>query len=225
MTGYGSRRWLSAALLLAVLTASLGLAAASSPPSGMARTGRAMGRAGFAYLGGLRTFAAAILWNRTEPVFHEYYASVPLAEQRYLIPTLRLVVLLDPQFVQAYYVSSFMVGRMVGEDAGIALAREGARENPSSGLMQVNLAQLLFVKDKEVHRDEILERVSRSLDAKATWIDDEERYEGYLIAAQMLKSLGRLDAAQRVNSALEAMRAAGIGLGDHDHDGDGIQDH
>ena len=106
-----------------------------------------LGQTGFAYLGGLRTFAAAVLWNRIEPVFHTYYGGVPLDEQTYMIPTLRLVVALNPQFTQAYYISSYMVYKHSPAE-GIALAEEGLARNPDSGILHANLAQLLFIDDR-----------------------------------------------------------------------------
>ncbi len=69
----GSRVVVIAVVLVVVLLLSQGLATATAPPDGLASTGRVLGQTGFAFLGGLRTFAAAVLWNRIEPVFHEYY--------------------------------------------------------------------------------------------------------------------------------------------------------
>lgn len=215
---------LSLALVM-LLLASMWLGSENAPLRDDAATGRAMGRAGFAYLGGLRTFAAAVLWNRIDPVFHEHYDGVPLAEQRYMIPTLQAVTLLDPQFTQAYYLSSFMVGRMVGAQAGIELAREGVRNNPDSGLMHSNLAQLLYTRDKAANRAEILQHINNTLAPSAVWQNDDERFEGYIVVARMLETMGFPDEAAQVDDVLDRMRAAGLGEGDHDHDGDGTQDH
>lgn len=213
------------AVLIVLLAGSLWTASLASPQASGRRGGKALTRAGFAYLSGLRTFAAAVLWNRIEPVFHEYYGGVPLPEQRYMVPTLYLVTVLDPQFTQAYYVSSYIVARAAGYDEGIRLAREGVKNNPDSGILRANLAQLLFVADKDAHRAEILRHIARGLDERATWLDDEERYEGYAMMEQMLRSLGYRKEADAVRAVLARMRGAGIGLGDHDHDGDGVQDH
>lgn len=213
------------AFFVLLLAGSLRTASLASPRAIGERAGSALGRAGFAYLTGLRTFAAAVLWNRIEPVFHEYYSGVPLQEQRYMVPTLYLVTVLDPQFVQAYYVSSYIVARAVGYEQGIALAREGVKNNPGSGILRANLAQLLFLDDKDANREEILMHIARGLDERAAWLDDEERYEGYAMMGQMLKSLGHRREADAIETVLKRMRDAGIGHGDHDHDGDGVQDH
>lgn len=216
---------LAAVLLIAVLVGSQAMGTSVAPAVAGDTAGRALGRAGFAYLGGLRTFAAAVLWNRIEPVFHSYYDGVPLAEQKYMVPTLYLVTVLDPQFVQAYYLSSFMVGEMVSPDTGIELAREGVANNPRSGLLHANLAQLLYVQDKQAHRDEILKHASAALADDAVWADDEERYEGYILVARMVETMGFQENADKIDAVLEKMRANGLGRGDHDHDGDGQQDH
>lgn len=216
---------LAAGALVAVLIASQALASVTAPEVPRDTTGRAIGRAGFAYLGGLRAFAAAVLWNRIEPVFHTYYDGRPLEEQRYMIPTLYLVTTLDPQFTQAYYLSSFMVGEMVSADAGIELAREGVTNNPRSGLLHANLAQLLYLQDKQGHREEILKHASATLADDAVWLDDEERYEGYILVARMVETMGFEENAAEIDAVLERMRANGLGTGDHDHDSDGQQDH
>ncbi len=64
---------IAVALLLVALIGGQALASATAPPGGVAATGRVIGQTSFAYLGGLRTFAAAVLWNRLEPLFDGYY--------------------------------------------------------------------------------------------------------------------------------------------------------
>lgn len=213
-----------ALLLLVILLASQALAFGARP-TGDVDTAGALGRTGFAYLGGVRKFAAAVLWNRIEPVFHAYYGGVPLVEQRYMVPSLYLITVLDPQFTQAYYLSSFMVGELVSRDEGIKVAREGARNNPDSGMMHANLAQMLYVRDKRAHQVEILREIDLTLAEGRSWIDDDERYEGYVMCARMLETLGQPERASRIDAVLERMKTAGIGAGDHDHDQDGEQDH
>lgn len=209
----------------AVLLVAQLLAGFVAPSTAGSSTGASLGKAGFAYLGGLRTFAAAVLWNRIEPQFHEYYSGVPITEQSYMVPTMRLVTLLDPQFAQAYYVSSYIVYDKVGPAQGVAIAREGVRNNPEAGQLRANLAQLLFIQNKNANRSEVLEQIKRGLDPAAQWIDDGQRYEGYATMAMILENYGEREVAGQVRDALAAMRAKGIDLGDHDHDNDGKQDH
>jgi len=102
---------LAAAALVAVLVAGQALAAISAPAGGVASTGRLIGQTGFAYLGGLRTFAAAVLWARLEPLFHGYYDDRQVKELDEFLPTMRLVQTLDPQFEQAYYNAAWILAR------------------------------------------------------------------------------------------------------------------
>jgi len=218
------RTVLLAVLLIVALLLAQGLAAATAPAEGLASTGKVLGQTGFAYLGGLRTFAAAVLWNRIEPVFHEYYGGVPLEEQTYMIPTLRLVVALNPQFAQAYYISSYMVYAHSPKE-GIALAREGLANNPESGILHANLAQLLFIDDKTANRREILRQISLGTDRGALWADEAQMYEGLGTMSQALDGLGEKQAADALRLRLEEIKSRGGDVGDHDHDGDGKQDH
>lgn len=217
-------RALTAAVLVVVLVASMALAAASSPNRSVA-TADAVGKASFAYLGGLRKFAAAVLWLRIDPILHEYYASETLAEQTYMVPTLYAVIRLDPQFVNAYYVASWIVARKAGDAQGIALAREGLRANPQSGLLHANLLQLLYLTDRDKHAEEVLELTEATIGSGVYWTDEEQFYEGLAVARDVLLWDGQTERAARVEAALHELRDSGVGEGDHDHDGDGEQDH
>jgi hypothetical protein len=221
---YGRLALVLAVALIVVLLAAQGLAAVTAPAGGTTSTGEVLGQTGFAYLGGLRTFAAAVMWNRIEPVFHEYYAGVPLLKQTYMIPTLRVVVALDPQFAQAYYISSYMVFES-SPTQGIALAREGVAKNPKSGLLHANLAQLLFIRDKQANRAEILEQIRAGSAPDAAWLDEGQKYEGFAMMSQAAAGLGQKAEAARLQLTLEEIRKHGGDVGDHDHDGDGKQDH
>jgi len=211
--------------LVSVLLAGQWAASAMAPATGVASTGRVLGRTGFAYLGGIRTFVAAALWNRLDPQFHEYYRGRQLADLDFMIPTMRLVVALDPQFTQAYQVSSFIIFKKVDEAAGIEIAREGVARNPHSGAMRSNLAQLLLLHDPVEARDEILSNIRSGLAPDTVWTTDAEEYEGL---ATMRAASVVLDDQQRVSSIkqrLDELKEHGASVGDHDHDHDGRQDH
>jgi len=208
-----------------MLVGSQALATTFAPSDGTASTGRSIGRAGFAYFGGLRTFAAAVLWNRLEPQFHEYYQGVALDKQSFAMPTLRLVTILDPQFQQAYYIAAWISFKRVGHAEGIAIARAGIESNPTAGLMHANLVQLLYLDDPIGHRREMIDHVNFIIAAKAQWKDANEYYEGLAVCVDPLKSVGETELAASVSDQLEQMRGQGLGAGSHDHDGDGQQDH
>lgn len=218
-------RWVAAVVVFALLLAGQWAAAAAAPSAGVADTGRVLGRAGFAYLSGIRTFAAATLWNRLDPQFHEYYHDRQLRDLDFMMPTMRLVVALDPQFTQAYQVSSYIIFRKVGEDQGLEIAREGVANNPNSGIMHSNLAQLLLIHDPEGSRREALQSVSAGLAPGIVWPSEEVEYEGLATMRGVLVALEAPEAVPGMEARLERLRSHGAEIGDHDHDGDGKQDH
>lgn len=216
-----------AAALVCVLLAGQWAASATAPAGEVADTGRLLGKTGFAYLGGIRTFAAAVLWNRIDPQFHEYYNS-SLDDSDYMLPTLRMVVGLDPQFTQAYQMSSYLIFRDYSQEQGIEIAREGMRNNPYSGAMRANLAQLLLISKNAAYRAEAVEVALGGLAPDIMWADGDAEYEGLAVMRSVLTAVG--DASNTAQIAeithrMEELREGGAGTGDHDHDGDGVQDH
>ncbi len=220
-------RWVAvtAVFVVAILLAGQWVAAATAPSAGVADTGRVIGRTGFAYLSGIRTFAAAALWNRLDPQFHEYYHDRQLKDLDFMMPTMRLVVALDPQFTQAYQVSSYIIFRKVGEEQGLEIAREGTANNPNSGIMHSNLAQLLLIHDPEGSRLEALQSVSNGLAPGTVWPNEEVEYEGLATMRGVLVALEAPQAVPAIEARLAQLRSHGSEIGDHDHDGDGKQDH
>lgn len=209
---------------LAMLLASQALASSVMVPDRVA-TGKLAGQAAFAYLGGLRIFAAAVLWNRIEPQFHDYYEGKSVSEQEFMVPTLAMVQTLDPQFTQAYYLSSYMIARRGDFDLGIQIARDGIRNNPQSGLLHVNLTQLMFMQDRNSNLDEMVELSKAGLGPDIQWDGAEELFEAYAVFRDVFRVAGDDQYVTRLDEELDALRERGVGLGDHDHDGDGIQDH
>ncbi len=184
----------------------------------------AVGRAGFAYLTGLRTFGAAVLWNRIEPVFHEYYEDVPLAEQTYILPTIWMAVTLDPQLVQAYYVGAFQLSRRGMVEEGLELAREGVEANPSSGLLLTSYAQLLWLYGNDIPL--AVEMADAALDAE--WADAVEQHDGMAVVRGVYDAAGmhaKADAVEHVIELLDEQIGDALPSGAHDHDGDGEPDH
>jgi len=216
------------ALLVVVVLAQN--AAASLAPSGTsAQTGRLIGRAGFAYLSGIRTFAAAVLWNRLEPQFHEYYGGKQLAEQTQMLPTIRLVQMLDPQFVQSYYVAAWVAARHGQGAEGLDIARDGVKQNPASGLLRSSLIQIMLLEDKARYIREAVAQADAGTAPEMAWADDAEKLEGYAVFAATYRLAGmkqEAETAQAVAKSLAATTPTGsIGGAGHDHDGDGTPDH
>lgn len=215
-------RPLAVALVVAFLSLALvGQAGADAlvPATEKSGTGQAVERAGFAYLTGVRTYAAAVLWNRLEDLFHDYYEGVPLDEQTYMMPTLNMAVMLDPQLTQPYYVAAWVLARQGSVDEGLALAERGVEHNPRSGLLLVNHAQLLslFAEDDAA----AAAQAEAALAADIVWVDLIEQHDGYASARAILLKAGKLDIAARVDREIERIDEEIDKLGltvDHDHD-------
>jgi hypothetical protein len=202
---------LVAALLIAIVGAQA-LAAFSAPPGATASTGATLGRTGFEYLGGLRKFAAAALWNRLEPQFHEYGAS-SIDQRLEFLPTMRLVQMLDPQFEQAYYVSAFMLSRIGRMPQALEIAREGIEKNPKSGLMRANYAQILLIQDQVKNLPEALKEAKAGTAPGTKWANSDDQFEGYGIFRTVFKLAGDQAAAQKMTEVQKSLSLQGGGLG------------
>lgn len=185
-----------------------------------------LGRTGFAYIGGLRTFAAAVLWNRLEPQFHRYYASNRLEDQVQMLPTIRVVMWLDPQFVQAYYIVPYLLTLRGDFVQGESLAREGIRNNPTAGILRASYIQILQYRNKVAYRDEMVALAREGMQPQMRYATGDELYEALAVYRIVFKSAGDTASADRIAKILADMKAKGIGQSvDHDHDGDGKPDH
>lgn len=195
--------------LLVALVAGQGIAAAFAPAGGIASTGRVLGKTSFAYLGGLRTFAAAILWNHLEPVYDGYYSNKNVDQVVEFLPTMRLVQLLDPQFEQSYYNSSFIIARRGGMDEALLIARDGIKHNPDSGLLLGNLTQLLLMQDKHGNLPEMVGLAERGMLPATHWATAEDQFEGYGIFRTVFDLAGDKPNAEKLRRAQAALSAQG----------------
>ncbi|TLM97322.1 MAG: hypothetical protein FDZ75_04765 [Actinobacteria bacterium] len=205
-----TRRWLLVALFLVVIVVGQATASATAP-STFSATGRTIGAVGFSYLTGLRTFVAATLWNRIEPLFHTYYENIPFERQRFMMPTLRMVTWLDPQFVQAYSIASWVLFKSNKPATGIAIARDGLAHNPDSGLAHAALAQLLFIEGFDKHRAELIALSRRIASSEVVWTDDEDEFEGLAVARDIFIKSGDAVRLNYVETRLAELRASGAG--------------
>ncbi len=182
--------WATVALLAVTLLAGQVAADRAAPEEGIAPTGRLVGRAGFAYLAGIRTFAAAVLWNRIDPQFHDYYGA-SLQQGEFMLPTLRIVTWLDPQFVQAYWVAPWIIRTRLGkEEESTRLALEGVENNPRSGLLLAQVAQL-HLMDGDL--DAALGYAERALGDEVDWSDVIEQHDSYAILRSVFITVERTD--------------------------------
>ena len=232
----GFRLALIAGLLVVLLLAQA--AALTLAPTGeSSQTGRVLGRAGFAYLSGIRTFAAAVLWNRLEPQFHLYYEGQNLSQQTQMMPVIRLVQTLDPQFVQAYYIASWVVSRHGDSEAGMRISREGIANNPRSGLLRASYIQNMLLQDNlrveqgksRIHVEEAVRQADAASRSDTIWNDDAEKFEGYAAIAAAYDLAGLRSKMKAAQAVVDSIRASApqesLGGAGHDHDGDGTPDH
>lgn len=177
------------AVVLAVVLLAGQAATDSLVPVGPNGTGASLGRTSMAFLGGLRTFGAAVLWNRLDPQFHEYYGGKPVELQTFMMPTIWMVVKLDPQFVQAYYLAPYVLIKSGHADEGWSLAREGLRNNPRSGQLMGSYAQLLLI----VRRDpKAAAREADLMRAQGVyWSSPLEEWQALTVARETYKLVGR----------------------------------
>ena len=216
------------ALVLVLGGQALADVAAPDVPNG-ALTGQAMGRAGFAYLTGLRQFAAALLWNRLEPQMHEYYGGHGLGKMGFMLPSIKAIVTLDPQFLEAYYVAPEILidsGQQPGVtpdeaavrlQAGLDLAKEGAENNPKSGIALSSYAELLFTRGKDLQA--ALPYALASLQPDVIWRTDEEQWDQYALLRAIFEKAGdwvRVHEVQAVMSAIDANPNATMNKSDED---------
>ena len=211
-TGATVRVALAFVLLFALLIGAQGLAAANAPAGGVASTGRLVGQTGFAYIGGLRTFAAAVLWNRLDPIWDDYYGNFD-AKFAVFIPTMRLVTMLDPQFQQSYYVTSFWLQRTGRAPQALDVAELGLKNNPTSGLLRANLAQLLIIQSKGKVTPRMLTLAREGVSKNATWANTDDQFEGYGIFKAVFDRAGLKSAAKAVRAAQLVLQANGAAPG------------
>jgi len=198
-----------AVMLVVVMFAGQALAAASAPAGGVASTGRVIGQTGFAYLGGLRTFAAAVLWARLEPLYDGYYEGKSVDQLKEFLPTMRLVQTLDPQLEQVYYNAAWILSRRGRMAEALSIAREGIANNPNSGLLHANYVQLLLIDDKMGNLDEEYKHAVFGIGPKAQWANTDDQFEGYGIFRTVFSLKGDTATVKKINAVQAQLKAQG----------------
>jgi len=221
LTNSGRLALLLVVVMLAVALIGQAATDALVPVTEKSGTGQSIERAGFAYLTGVRTYAAAVLWNRLDGLFHEYYGETSLDEQVYMMPTLNMAVMLDPQLTQPYYVAAWVLTQRGEVEEGLDLAARGVENNPQSGLLRVNHAQLLalFADDEAA----AVAQAEAALGEDIVWLDLVQQHDGYASVRAILQNAGEDQRVTYVESRLaeidEEMEHLGI-HDEHDHDHD-----
>ncbi len=188
-------------ILAACLLAGQAVADSLAPADESADTGRTLGRAGFAYLTGVRTYAAAVLWNRLDPLFHDYYDGVALQDQTFMLPSIRAVVALDPEFDQPYYVAAWLLASRGAVPEAVELSELGVINNPDSGLLIVNHAQILFLFTDRAQ--EAADFAKSALAPATHWNDLPDQYESYATIRSILAANGDSVLAAQVSTEMD----------------------
>lgn len=221
-------RTVAVIVMVCLLVALGGQALADSlvPEASAADTNAALGRATSSYLTGVRSYAAAALWNRLDPLMHGYYGGVSLTDMRYMLSSISLIVALDPQFIQAYPVGSWILVQNDRVDDGLAMAERGVEANPHSGMMLSNAAQLEYLYGDDLPG--AVETAARAIESDVVWTDLREQHTWYPILGDIFRQGGREDLDAFVQAELLRIdEEAGDELApeEHDHDHDGVPDH
>ena len=200
-------------LCLGLIIGAQGLAAATAPTSVQLSQSRVIGQAGFAYLGGLRMAAAGLLYQRLDPQFHQYLTDKAIQDRTDLLPSIRIIQMLNPQLEQPYYYVSFILalkGRMA--DA-IGLARQGVENNPASGLLRANYVQLMMMQDRKKNLPEMLAQAKVGLGSTVTYTSLNDQYESYGIYRTAYVLAGDTQMVKTLESEQQRLAAAGAKSG------------
>jgi tetratricopeptide (TPR) repeat protein len=211
---------------LALVLGGQAMADSLVPEASGAETNEAVGRAASSYLTGIKTYAAAAVWNRIHPVMHGYYAGVSLGEQRYMLSTISLVIALDPHQEQAYSVGSWILAENGRVEEAIQMAERGVEANPNAGLLLSNLAQMEYLYGDGL--DTAVAIAERALDDDVEWLDGIQQHQWYPLLGDIFRQAGRDDLDALVQDRLERLDTElgdGLSPEDHDHDHDGVPDH
>jgi len=98
----------------------------------------------YALVGEFRAVAANLLWTKAEIYHHEYIAhGGTWNENKDLMPLIRLIVDLDPRFVEAYLTGAWMLATGLGRpEQAVRFLREGIANNPTSPELYEELGTL-----------------------------------------------------------------------------------
>ncbi len=148
------------------------------------------GQNAWKFLGSLRTVAAAYLWLRVDRIHHEYYGD--LTREQELVPYYRIITWLDPRWVDAYYVGSYLLYLYKQPEESLKFAEEGVKLNPNSAKLNFNLGQL-YVLTKNYSSS--LPYLNKTLSLTR---DKREKFLVYQLLYVAYKNLGEKDKAQEV---------------------------
>lgn len=158
------------------------------------------GRSVLDVLGGVRQTLAAYMWTKTDSIFHEYMGH-SLGREAPLFPYYWMISRLDPHFTMAVYYASWMLCEYGKVDAGLALAKDGVRENPDSALLQENLASiyLFFKKDpaKALYHGQKAIDLAESQDERGVYMRMQRVIEDVIAGKKPIPKVTKIETANR----------------------------
>lgn len=194
------------ALCLALALGGQALADGLVPDASGVATNQAVGKAASSYLTGIKTYGAAVLWNRIDPLLHGYYGEVSLKDQRYMLTTIAVVEELDPTAVQAYDVGAWILIQNDELERGIEMLERGIEANPAAGLLRMDLAQVLqLYGDGDASLRGAVDLAESALSEDTIWTDTVEQTNAYTTAAVIFEAAGRDDLAATAREMADAV--------------------
>jgi tetratricopeptide (TPR) repeat protein len=121
-------------------------------------------------LGGARQYLAFTFFIKTDKLHHTYYGSAD--QEAELVPYFKLVALMDPNYVSAYYVGVDIMGALGKREEAIDFTLQGLEANPESADLYYSLGDL-YLQEK------------RFEDAKAAF-EEALKYEPELVSRSMM---------------------------------------
>jgi hypothetical protein len=200
---------LGVCLALVLIIGAQALAQVSAPPVRQMSQAKVIGQTGFAYLGGLRVMAAGLLWGSLDAQFHEF-GTPEIAKRMDLLPSIRIVQLLNPQLEQPYYYTSYVLARLGRMDDALELAREGVVNNPRSGLLRANYIQLLLMRHNRRDLPLMLEQARIGLGPNMEFVNAADAFESLGIFSVPFHLSGDEASVKAINAAKEKLRQQGV---------------
>lgn len=97
------------------------------------------------FLGGARQYLAFTFYIKTDKLHHAYYGS--FTEEAELVPYFKLVTILNPEYVSAYYVGAGIMSTLGRHGEAIDFTLRGIEANPESADLYFSLGDL-FLEEK-----------------------------------------------------------------------------
>ena len=208
-----ARLALVAALCVVLIVGAQALAAVSAPPVGQLSQSKVVGAAGFAYLGGLRVLGAGLLSARLDPQFHQYNGDKQFQDRLDLLPSIRLIQALNPQLEQPYYFVSYVLAMKGRFGDARALAAEGIKNNPTSGLLRANYVQILLVQDRKKNLPLMVQEMRIGLGSNITYSSIDDQFEAYGVFRTVARLAGDTKTVQMLQAEQDRLRGMGANTG------------